>query len=216
MKLHTKSEKFFTKDEKERIKKTTIDAESHTAGEIAVVVVDHSSSYVEAEIIGGVFLGSLISFIVTIVFFHSSIWVYIPCSFLFYFPSHMFFKKYPSLKAAFVGRKRMQKAVKERALRAFYEKGLYRTKDQTGVLFFLSLLERKVWVLADKGIHEKITQPALNSFARMVSKGIREGRSCDALCEAIQEIGGRLAKYYPADAGDIDELTDEVISDSGD
>ena len=165
---------------------------------------------------GGIFLGSFISLIVTVLFFHSSVWAYIPCSFLFYVPSHLLFKKYPAFKAAFIGRKRMQNAVKGRALRAFYEKGLHRTKDQTGVLFFLSLLERKVWVLADRGIHEKIKQHSLNSLALKVSKGIREGRSCEALCYAIEEAGELLAKYFPVSAGDIDELSDEVICDSGD
>lgn len=216
MRYHSKSEKFFSKEEKEKIKKTTMDTELRTSGEIAVVVVDHSSSYTEAEIIGGFFLGSLLSLIIAVLFFHSSIWFYIPFSFLLSFPFHMFFKKYPVLKASFIGKKRMQNAVRDRALKAFYENGLYRTKDQTGVLFFLSILERKVWVLADKGIHEKITQPTLDLFARKVSKGIREGRSCDALCEGIKEIGELLAKHYPVAAGDIDELTDEVICDSGD
>lgn len=216
MKYHIKSERFFTKEEREKIKKTTIDAESCTTGEIAVMVVDHSSRYIEAEIIGGMFLGSLISLVLTLVFFHSSIWVYVPLSFVLYFPSHVLFRKTPVLKMSFVGKRNMERAVKERAIRAFYEKGLYRTKDRTGVLFFLSLLERKVWVLADKGIHEKITQPALNGFARMVSNGVREGHACDALCEAIRKTGGLLTKYYPGVVGDIDELTDEVIYDSGD
>jgi len=216
MKYHTKSEKFFTKEEREKVKKATMDAELHTTGEIAVVMVDHSSQYIEAEIMGGIFLGSLISLVLTVVFFHSSIWVYIPLTFVLYFPSHVLFRKAPVLKVAFMGKRKMERAVKERAIRSFYEKGLYMTKDHTGVIFFLSLLERKVWVLADKGIHEKITQPALNRFAHMVSSGVCEGRACDALCEAIQEIGGLLAKYYPGAAGDIDELTDEVIYDSGD
>jgi len=216
MKHHTKSERFFTKEEREKIKKTTVDAELHTTGEIAVVVVDHSSQYIEAEVIGGIFLGSLISLVLTVVFFHSSIWAYVPLSFVLYFPSHVLFRKVPVLKVAFVGKKKMERAVKERAIRSFYEKGLYRTKDHTGVIFFLSLLERKVWVLADKGIHKKITQPVLNRFARMVSTGVREERACDALCEAIQEIGGLLAKHYPGTAGGVDELTDEVIYDSGD
>jgi uncharacterized membrane protein len=52
MKHHTKAERFFTEEERERIKKATIDVESRTIGEIAVMVVDHSSEYLEAEIVG--------------------------------------------------------------------------------------------------------------------------------------------------------------------
>jgi putative membrane protein len=215
MKYHSKADRFFTEEEKERIKNTTIDVESRTIGEIAVMVVDHSSQYHEAEIVGGVFIGSLVSIILSALYFHSSMWFFVPVAFLLFFPSQFLFKKMPVLKHVFVGKKRKEKAVRERALKAFYEKGLYKTKENTGVLFFLSLLERKVWVLADKGIHSKIHQPTLNKFAGMVSKGIREGRACDALIEAINEMGELLAKHYPAKAGDTDELPDEVICEPG-
>ena len=101
--------------------------------------------------------------------------------------------------------------MKERALKAFYEKGLYKTKHNTGVLFFISLLERKVWVLADKGIHDKIKQGTLNKFAWHVAQGIREGRACNALIEAIKEAGGLLAQHYPVQPGDVNELPNEII-----
>jgi putative membrane protein len=83
----------------------------------------------------------------------------------------------------------------------------------TGVLFFISLLEHKVWVLADKGIYEKIDQEALNKFARAVSLGVKEGRACDALCQAIIEAGDVLAKHFPLTPGDTNELTDKVITE---
>jgi len=97
-------------------------------------------------------------------------------------------------------------------VRAFYEKGLYKTRQNTGVLFFLSLLEHKVWVLADKGIYEKIDQDTLNRFAQTVSHGIKEGRACDALCDAMKEAGELLARHFPVIAGDTDELSDKVMT----
>ena len=208
-----RSEKFFTKEEREKIKETSRDAESRTIGEVAVMVVESSDPYVESEIIGGVLLGSLVALFITVSFFHSSIWSYVVLSFLLFFPSFFIFKKFPVLKTAFMGHKRKRHAVREKALRAFYERGLYKTKKNTGVLFFLSLLERKVWVLADKGIHEKIKQEALNKFAKIVSTGIKEGRACDALCEAIKEAGALLAMHFPKTSDDSDELPDDVMSE---
>lgn len=213
MRNKTKAEKFFTKEELEKIKNTTHEVEVHTIGEVAVMVVDSSSRYLEAEVIGGLVLGSLLSLVATVLFFHSSLWFYIPLSFILFFPCSYIFNKLPALKSAFIGARRKNNAVKERALRAFYEKGLYRTRQNTGVLFFISRLERKVWVLADKGINERITQETLNSFALTVSRGIKEGRSCNALCEAMREAGKLLAKHFPVTSGDIDELTDEVLTE---
>ncbi|MDP3016340.1 MAG: TPM domain-containing protein, partial [Deltaproteobacteria bacterium] len=192
MKLYSKADQFFTAEEKERLKATTHEVESRTIGEIVVMVVDRSDRYLEAEIFGGVLLGSLLSLILTLLFFHSSIWSYIPLSFLFFFPCRTLFQRIDALKRLFVGVRRKEEAVRLRAERGFFEKGLYKTKKNTGVLFFLSLLERKVWILADKGIYEKMDQETLNRFAHEVSRGIKEGRACEALSQAIQEIGELL------------------------
>jgi len=213
MRAHVKAERFFTTEEKERLKTITREVESRTIGEIVVMVVDRSDHYIEAEVLGGVLLGSLLSLILTVLFFHSSIWSYIPLSFIFFFPCWLLFIRVEVLKKLFIGIKRREEAVSLRAERAFFERGLYKTKKNTGVLFFLSLLERKVWVLADKGIHEKMDQGTLNRFANEVSRGVREGRACDALSQAIQEIGVLLSRHFPITAGDTDELPDDVMTE---
>jgi len=207
------TEHFFTKEEKERIGKATKDVETRTCGEIVVMVVDKSDDYFDGEVIGGVVAGSLFSLIITALFFNSSLWFFIPLAFVFFFPFRLIFRKYHRLRTAFLGVRRREHAVRHRAIRAFHEKGLTRTKDHTGVLFFISLLEHKVWVLADVGIHEKIGQETLNRFAAKVSKGIAEGRACDALCEAIKEAGDLLALHFPCKTGDIDELPNGVITE---
>jgi putative membrane protein len=213
MRGHPKSERFFTAEEKEKLKATTQDVESRTIGEIVVMVVDHSDHYIEAEVLGSVLLGSLLSLILAVRFFDSSLWFYIPMSFIFFFPCWFLFIKVEALKRLFLGTKRKEEAVRLRAERAFFERGLYRTKKSTGVLFFLSLLERKVWVLADIGIHEKMDEGTLDRFADEVSKGVREGRAYDALSQAIQEIGILLSKHFPITGEDVDELPDDVITE---
>ncbi len=213
MRGHPKSERFFTEEEKERLKSAIHEVESRTIGEIVVMVVDYSDHYIEAEVLGSVLLGSLLSLILTVLLFHSSIWSYIPLTFLFFFPCWLLFIKARALKRLFIGIRRKEETVRLRAERAFFERGLYRTKKNTGVLFFLSLLERKVWVLADKGIHGKMDQGTLDRFANEVSKGVREGRTCHALCQAIQEIGVLLSRHFPITADDTNELSDNVITE---
>ena len=131
-------------------------------------------------------------------FFHESLHAYIPLSFVLFFPFRWIGAKFPRLKLVFIGPHRKEETVHQRAIQAFYEKGLNQTKHHTGVLFFLSLLERKVWVLADKGIHGKMDDTTLNRFANMVSQGIKDGRACEALCQAIEGIGELLAEHFPS------------------
>lgn len=209
-----KADRFFTEEENKKISATIKNIESRTDGEIAVMVVDSSNHYREAEVLGGVILGSLLALIVTVLFFHDSLWVYISLSILFFFPFGLLCARLPKLKAVFLSVKKKEETVRLRALRAFYEKSLYKTRYHTGVLFFISLMERKVWVLADKGIYKKMDQETLNQFAGMVSQGIKEGKACEAsLCQAIEGVGRLLAEHFPLTPGDTDELPDRVITE---
>jgi putative membrane protein len=208
-----KADTFFTPEERERIRQTTKQVESRTIGEVVVMVVDQGDRYREAEILGGVLLSSLLALLLTILFFHGSFWSFVPIGFLGFFIFNGLVAKISWLKRGFLSPKRTEEAVQKRALLAFYEKGLYKTRLNTGVLFFLALLERKVWVLADRGIYEKIQQEKLNYFALKVSQGIRQDRACEALCQAIQEMGDLLAGHFPITANDVDELPDEVLTD---
>lgn len=211
MRYHTRVEKFFSDTEREAIRQAVAGAESSTAGEIAVVVVDKSDEYPEAEIAGAVFLGGLVSLAVTVLFFHASLWMFIPLLFILFFPARVLMKKAPVLKRPLVGERRKAIEVQERALMTFYEKGLHKTEGHTGVLFYLSLLEKKVWILADQGIHGHLDDDLLGRLAHTVTEGIRQGHACDALCRAISEIGAVLSAYYPIKVGDKNELPDEVI-----
>ncbi|MBI5075434.1 MAG: hypothetical protein HZB62_09775 [Nitrospirae bacterium] len=204
---------FFTEAEKDRIAETTRSVECCTIGEVAVMVVNSSDEYREASVLGSVLLGSGISLLVSEAFLNASLNYFILLSFFFFPLMWAMFKYMPALKTSFVGRHRLEKAVQERALRAFYEKGLYKTKANTGVLFFISLLEHKVWVLADKGIYEKIDQQTLDTYALTVSRGIKEGRACDMLCQAIKASGSVLAEHFPMTPGDTNELSNQVMTE---
>jgi putative membrane protein len=57
-----------------------------------------------------------------------------------------------------VERTRVNAAVQEAAIAHFFNHGLYRTRDKTGLLVLLSVFERRVWILADRGINAKVPQ----------------------------------------------------------
>jgi putative membrane protein len=94
---------------------------------------------------------------------------------------------------------------------AFHEHRLDKTRQNTGLLFFLSLFERKVHILADEGIYSKIGQETLDLYARTIAQGVKEGRACDVICQAIQGMGQLLSTHFPTIAGDTNELPDAVI-----
>jgi putative membrane protein len=202
---------FFSDDEKERIRLAVESAERTTSGEIATMVVDHSDRYREAEVLGGFLVAGLFALIIAVAVHHVTIWTYIPIVCLLFFPSRSLFVRFPHFKLPFVNKRRLMHAVRERAVRAFFEKRLYKTKDESGILIFISLFERKVWILGDRGIDRKIPHETWQIYAREISAGIKEERACAALCSVVGKCSKLLAEKFPKSTDDVNELPDDLI-----
>jgi len=202
---------FFSEPEKEKISTLVKKAELETSGEIAVMVVDASDSYRETEFLGALLLSAFIAIIAAVSLHQVTIWSYIPAVILFWFPALLFMRRFPRLKLALVGNKRVEEAVRERAVRAFFEKKLYRTREETGVLIFISTLEHKVWILGDRGINERIGQQLWETLAGELAGMIREDHAFEGVCAVIVKLGKALKEHFPRAADDTNELPDEVI-----
>lgn len=206
-----KSDNFFSEAEKQQISVLVNKAERETSGEIAVMVVDESDSYREAEILGALLLSAFIALVVAVSLHHVTIWSYIPAVIIFWFPALYLMRGFPRFKLALAGKKRLEEAVRERAVRAFFEKKLYRTREETGILIFISILEHKVWILGDRGINERIDPLVWQTLAVELAGKIRSGHAFDGLCAVIEKLGGVLGEHFPKSADDTNELPDEMI-----
>lgn len=202
---------YFTPAEKEAIRQAVARAETTSSGEIATMVVSESDRYREAEALGALLLAGFIAVVVAVLLHHVTIWTYIPVVFLLYFPVLFFLRRFPRLKLSFVGPRRLAEAVSERALVAFYQQGLYRTRMETGILIFISLLEHKVWIVGDRGINEKIPPGYWKTLAERLAQGLKAGRGAEALCEVIAACGGELERHFPRRDDDRNELSNEII-----
>jgi putative membrane protein len=108
----------------------------------------------------------------------------------------------------------MAMKVRRRAELAFYEHGLHKTREATGILILVSLLERRVQVLADRAIDERVAAGTWDGLVADLVQGIKGGAPTDALCRAVARCGNLLAEHFPARAGDNpDELPDDLIQE---
>jgi len=202
---------FFTPAELEQIRLAVAAAEETTSGEIATMVVARSDSYREAIILGAVLGAAMTALLIAIASHHVTIWSYIPLTICLYFPAHLLISRFHQLQRPFIARQRLSEAVRERAVRAFYEKGLYRTRHETGILIFISVFEHKVWILGDRGINTRIPEGSWLQLVQILTTGIREGHSCEALCKVIGRCGEELARHFPRQIDDTNELKDEML-----
>ena len=101
----------------------------------------------------------------------------------------------------------------DRAAEVFHILKMHETAQRNAVLVYIAYKDHQLAVFGDKGIHEKIGQESLNQSAAFVSQGVREGRPCEALCEAIRKMGEVLSRHFPVTPGDTNELPDSVTTD---
>ena len=194
--------------EKERIRQAVQAAEKETSGDIAVMVVDESDRYREAELTGALSFAALLSLALSLGFHYITIWFYIPLACLLFFPGLYLFRRFPHMKLAFLGHRRIEEAVRERAVYSFFQKGVHKTEDETGVLIFISLLERKVWILGDGAYTARSGQTSGGPLRKNWSDGIKGDRPLDALCTVIEKCGAESRSHFPKGDGGRDGRSD--------
>lgn len=207
------ADKVFTPTEREQIRLAVTAAEAATSGEIATMVVSRSDNYREAMILGAVLGASMAALVIAVASRHVTIWTYLPITILLFYPAYWLCARFSQLQRPFIGSRRSHEAVQTRAVRAFYEMGLYRTRHETGILIFISLFERKVWILGDRGINARIPPESWQQLVQTLTAGLREGRACEALCAVIGNCGEVLARHFPHESDDSNELLNEVLGE---
>jgi len=111
---------------------------------------------------------------------------------------------------------RMERAVRQRALRAFHEHDLHHTDQGTGVLVFASLFERRAVILGDHGIDRRMPEGEWGRDVDLLVAGMRRGDPAAGFCEAIEAVGARRAEHFPRTAtapGGGNELPDALRVD---
>ena len=101
--------------------------------------------------------------------------------------------------------------VHRRALVHFTESGAVNTRDRTGILFFISLRERRVELIADEGINAKVEPSEWNGIINILIAEIKKGNAAEGLERAIMDCSGILEKHFPVKNDDINELPDGIV-----
>jgi len=200
------ADKFFTVDEKARIEAAVRAAELRTSGEIVPLVVDTAYNYPRAEIQGGGLLALAVAANLSWWLFDGSLWIFLAAFLVGYWPCRLLLRFLPPLLRLLIHPAEIDAEVEERAKTAFLDHGLHRTVDGTGILILICLFEHRVQVLADHGIHQAVPPETWQKIADLVTAGIKQGRTCEALCEAIAHCGDLLAEKFPPRADDRNEL----------
>jgi putative membrane protein len=115
----------------------------------------------------------------------------------------------PGLRRVLVPPDVLTERVRQRATQAFVEEEVFRTRERTGILIFLSLFERRVVVLADRGLDGRVTPHEWDEVVAGIAAGMRRGQPGSALAEGIRRCA-TLAARLPPRSDDRDELPGQL------
>lgn len=207
----SKATSFFTAEERQRIEATVRAAELRTRGEIVPLVVDAAHNYPRAEIQGGALLALAVAANFSWWQFDGSLWVFLAAFLFGYWPGRLLLRFSPPLLRLLINPAEIDLEVAECAKVAFLDRNLHRTNEGTGILILICLFEHRVQVLADHGIHHAVPPETWQQVADLVVTGIKQGRTADALCEAVTRCGDLLAENFPPRHDDRDELPNLIV-----
>jgi putative membrane protein len=194
-----------------RLEAAVIDAERATGGEIAIAIVPACHEYRAAAWRGGVLAATLAYLTLAVSAPELPLWAYLAAQAVALIAGHALCR-IDTIRRRLVAESFRDARMRERARRAFAEAGLERTRGRTGILIFVALLERRVVVLADDGIH-KLLGPgeSWEEIARLAADGLHRGHAVDGLVAAARRAGQILSNHVPTPARPIGELPNPVL-----
>jgi hypothetical protein len=99
--------------------------------------------------------------------------------------------------------------VRARAQDLFAQQRVWDTEHNSGVLIYVQLVDRRIEILADRGISAKIEQAEWDAVCRAMEESFRKKRYAEGALEAINSITRVLACHFPARVANPNELPDE-------
>lgn len=206
--------KYLNNEDLQRIENAISLAEEKTSGEIVPIIVRRSS------VVGHVPLMLTLMLVLLLVFAEfpfSAIlwtqpWVYLwPVVLILIFVLSHFIAKFSWIQKVLVSEGDELFQVHQRAQLEFYKNKIHRTTHGTGMLIFVSVMEKKAVILGDQGISNKIPKETWDEILKTLSDRLNQGQWVDGFEKAIQMCGEHLKTHFPMDSSIPNELKNHLI-----
>ncbi|HVU18810.1 MAG TPA: TPM domain-containing protein [Candidatus Didemnitutus sp.] len=92
----------------------------------------------------------------------------------------------------------------------FVRRGLDRTRHRNAVLFLVAPRSRTFAVIGDEGVHRRCGDPFWQEVAAAMAQDFRNGDFTMGLVNGITRAGDLLARHFPPDSENPNELPDQV------
>jgi hypothetical protein len=103
------------------------------------------------------------------------------------------------------------RSARERALEVFSQLRVWDTERNNGVLIYLLLADRRVEIVADRGIHRDVGPQGWDKICREMEKSFRQEHFEQGVVEGIRAVASLLVQHYPANGVNENELPDKPV-----
>lgn len=118
---------------------------------------------------------------------------------------------YMPLRMALTPASTKTRRVGRRAIQLFRVGAEKRTIGRTGVLLYLSLLEHRAEIVADKAINDLVDGDVWGEAMAALIDNVKAGKPGEGMAQAVEHIGEVLARCFPKTGADTNELPDRLI-----
>ena len=181
--------------------------EKTSDAELVLIVRARSGSYRHADYLFGSFLAFAgLNFLLFSPVSFQVYWVAIDVALLFVLGT-LLSSRSDTIRYLLTKTRHRKESVRTGAAAMFYEDGIANTEAEMGVLVYLSLMERRLELIADRGVLKGV--PALD-WNRILFELHQAGKKPDpeTLLKGLRELGDLLAEHLPASGENPNELPD--------
>jgi uncharacterized membrane protein YgcG len=100
---------------------------------------------------------------------------------------------------------------RDRARQVFALHGVWNTDENNGVLIYVLLADRRVEIVADRGIEARVSADDWARICRQMEQLFREGRFEEGAIAGVREVSALLEKHFPASGAHRNELGDRPV-----
>jgi putative membrane protein len=184
--------------------------ESCSSAELVVAVRPRSGSYLHADLIWGI--GAALAALAVLLYSRwefALIWFLIDPLVLGALAA-LAASRSSLLRRAFTPRSKRRERVETAARSTFVERRIHTTAGRTGILLYISVLEREAAVVVDAGVEALAATEAWGKAIGDIEGTVRLGADGGAVAERLHGLAALLSPVLERSAADVDELPNEV------
>src|SRR6185295_9852918 len=114
------------------------------------------------------------------------------------------------VRRALTRRSARRRRVESAARATFVERRIHGTSGRTGILLYVSVLEREAAMVVDVGVEALAATDAWRKAAGEIEAAVRSGADGSAVAERLRGLAAILSPALARGAADVDELANEV------